>query len=524
MFRKFLFVLVVAIILAGTGTYMGKSLVSSKDNLRNKLQILNEILQHVGRSYVDDVEWSEVLDGAYQGLLQALDPHSKYVDLKSQKKIRETFDAKFEGIGIEFDILNGFITVITPIAGSPSDKLGILSGDKIIEIEGESAYQIKQDEVFEKLRGPKGSKVDVTIARPGSKDPLNFTIVRDEIPIYSVIASFMLNEDTGYIYLTRFARTSFKEMVESIKLLEEKGMTQLVLDLRNNGGGLLDQAWRIADMFIAESDTIVYTRSKGGVIAEVYKSKKNNAYDFPMIVLVNRASASASEIVSGALQDFDRALILGETTFGKGLVQRPFPLSDGSTIHLTIARYYTPSGRLIQRSYDDGMGDYYAGFGEVNRDSVMALDLQNRPKFTTRSGRTVYGGGGITPDIFSQNSQRLSETTVKILGDAERPIFNFAMSIAQKLNNTVDLNNYQISDSEMDKFVKYLERETEIQVVEEDIVADFDFLRNRIKADVVINLGQSLGKSMSYKIRAEIDEQIQESLKHFEEAALLPGR
>jgi len=517
--KKVTLILVAAIFLAGTGTYVGKSLVSSRADLKNKLRVLNEVIHHVSKLYVDPVDWNDAFDSAYQGMLQSLDPHSTYIDAESVKKINEQFDAKFEGIGIEFDILDGYITVITPIAGSPSDKLGIMSGDKIVEIEGKSAYQITQDEVFEKLRGPRGSSVNVSIARPGEEDLLPFTIIRDEIPIYSVIASFLLDDSTGYIYATRFAKTTSDEINQSIQKLQEKGMHRLILDLRNNGGGLLHQAWKVADLFLTGGDTIVYTRVKDGSVDEAYKSRNvPKPYKIPLVVLVNRASASASEIVSGALQDLDRALVVGETTFGKGLVQRQIPLSDGGLLRLTVARYYTPSGRLIQRLYENGVPDYYSNFGDENRDSLLAEDLKERPLHHTKSGRTVYGGGGITPDVVLPLSNRLQRTTLKIRSHSQRLIFNYAFDLSSTMGNvdsTAFFTQFALSDSDLEQFKNYVTDKTDILIDADEFEKDASYLRNRIKAEMANALFPKMGKSAGYKVRATIDNQILEAIAVF---------
>ena len=295
------------------------------------------------------------MDGAFDGIMKKLDPHSVYIPPKELEDIDEKFKGKFQGIGIEFDILNGYITVITPVADSPSERAGLQPGDKIVKINGEDAYEIKKEQVFEKLRGKKGTPVDITIKRIGTKKLFNVTIVRDNIPIYSVRAETMIDDSTGYIRLTRFSATTKQEVEKSIKRLKTKGMKRLLLDLRNNSGGYLEQAAGIADLFIVEKDTLVYTKGKKATTKQVFIADPSRGHgELPLIVLVNRGSASASEIVSGAVQDLDRGLVIGETTFGKGLVQRQIPLKDGSAIRITIARYFTPSGRLIQRPYEEG--------------------------------------------------------------------------------------------------------------------------------------------------------------------------
>ncbi|SVD55076.1 uncharacterized protein METZ01_LOCUS407930, partial [marine metagenome] len=277
--------------------------------------------------YVDEVDLSNVLDGAIHGFLDELDPHSSYINSEDFQYMQESLQGEFEGIGIEFAILDGYITVISPIPETPSDKAGLIGGDKIVKINGESAYKITQDEVFKKLRGERGSSVDITIQRIGLDETISITLIRDKIPIYSVMASFLYNDNTGYIKVNRFAQQTFNEVNEAYSQLEESGMENLILDLRNNGGGLMDQAISILDMFINSNDTILYTKGRINNANEVfYANKSFSDKKIPIIVLINRSSASASEIVSGALQDLDRGIVIGETSFGKGLVQKQFML------------------------------------------------------------------------------------------------------------------------------------------------------------------------------------------------------
>ena len=339
------------------------------DSVLSKLKTLSYIIRLVENYYVDEVDLSETIDGAIHGFLEELDPHSSYIPADDFKYMQESMLGEFEGIGIEFSILDGYITVISPIPGTPSDRAGLIGGDKIIKINGESAYKITQDDVFKKLRGEKGSSVNVTIDRFGVENPLEITLIRDKIPIYSIMASFLYNKDIGYIKINRFAEKTFDDFSSSVDSLQQKGMKTLILDLRNNGGGLMHEAVKILDLFIDSNDTLLYTKGRVYDANEVFYAKKNN-YDkkFPIIVMLNRASASASEIVAGGLQDLDRGVVVGETSFGKGLVQRQFRLDDGSAARVTVAKYYTPSGRLIQRDFDEGVDEYYKNLLNDNRE------------------------------------------------------------------------------------------------------------------------------------------------------------
>jgi len=459
-----------------------------------------------------------ILEGAIIGMLDKLDPHSSYISSEQFELINEQFSGEFEGIGIEFSILEGYITVISPIPGTPSDRAGLQTGDKIIRINDVSAYKITQKDVLQKLRGPKGSSVDVTISRPGINDDFDVTLIRDKIPIVSVLAAFMIDEQTGYIKVNRFSKTTATEVKEALSVLENKGMQQLLLDLRNNGGGMMDQAISIVDMFIASKDTILFTKGKIPGSSEVYRARKNKGdKKYPIIVLINRGSASASEIVSGALQDLDRGLIIGETSFGKGLVQRQYELIDGSAARITIARYYTPSGRLIQRPYED-IGDYYGDLGKNNREAPDSI-LAEKPEFITKGGRTVYGGGGISPDIYSEQNLEFNKSTNNILFHPDRLTFKFAEELKEDIQNRYDTfndftKNYNIDNKKKKYFFSWLE-EQEIEFNKEELEEHWSYIQNRILSNVASSIW---GKEYLFKQLLGTDNQVQKALEHFKEA------
>ncbi|NOZ08519.1 MAG: PDZ domain-containing protein [FCB group bacterium] len=490
----------------------------SRDVFR-KMKTFSQLISLVQQNYVEEPDMDDLMEGAMIGLLDRLDPHSTYISTDQLENIQEQFDGKFEGIGIEFAILDNYITVISPIPGTPSDRAGLQSGDKIIKINGESAYKITQEEVIKKLRGPKGSRVEISIRRIGLDEPFDVTLIRDEIPIVSVLADFMIDDKTGYVKVNRFARTTAQEVEEALNELEGEGMKQLVLDLRNNGGGLLDQAVNIVDLFISSRDTIVYTLGRLKDSNEVHRAHVWGTHKkYPIIVLINRGSASASEIVTGALQDLDRAYIVGETSFGKGLVQRQYSLSDGSAARITIARYYTPSGRLIQRPYDKGIEDYYSELGEKNREASDST-LAARPQFKTKHGRTVYGGGGITPDLYYRPDQDLTESTRNVLWSADRLLFNFAETLKDSIRQVYpDFNAFHDSfvtgENVRASFFNWLKTK-EVEFTEEELIQDWDFLSNRITAEIA---GANWGKKYLYKTIIGSDLQVQEALKHFKEA------
>jgi len=354
-----------------------------------------------------DEDMGRLTEYAIRGLFSTLDPHSVYIEARESEVDQENFAGKFQGIGVQFNIIEDTITVITAIAGGPSDQLGIQSGDRIVEIEDSSAVGFSNEDVVNRLRGEKGTEVDVTIVRPGVQNPLYFTITRDDIPLYTVDASYMLDEQTGYIKINRFAATTHDEFMEAMGDLRGEGMDRLVLDLRGNPGGYLGQAVAIAEEFFPRGTELVATTSRHGRFTQEYFSRKDGVFlDKPVIVLVDEGAASASEIVSGALQDHDRALIVGRRTFGKGLVQQQYELIDKSMVRVTISRYSTPSGRVIQKPFTEGGGEEYAY--EIYRrndnamnDAVEFVDeIPDSLQYKTDAGRIVYGGGGIVPDYI----------------------------------------------------------------------------------------------------------------------------
>ncbi|TAK57176.1 MAG: S41 family peptidase, partial [Bacteroidetes bacterium] len=329
------------------------SLISG-DNLFEQLNKFKEVVSLTEKFYVEDVDTPKLIEAAINGALGELDPHSIYIPPKQLERVNEDFQGAFDGIGIEFDIINDTLLVVTPIAGGPSEALGIMAGDKIVKINDTSSVGITRENVPKKLRGPKGTHVKVTIVRADEKDPIEFDITRDKIPLYSVDVSFKVNGEVGYIRVNRFSVTTHDEFVRAVEKLKAQGMRKLLLDLRDNPGGYLDQAFKMADELLPGGKKIVYTKARVPQFSEEYSSTgRGSVSGIPLVILVNRGSASASEIVSGAVQDWDRGLVVGETTFGKGLVQRQYELPDKSAFRLTIAKYYTPSGRLIQRPYDN---------------------------------------------------------------------------------------------------------------------------------------------------------------------------
>lgn len=378
------------------------------EDLGESIRLFEKAYRYLADNY-PNVNMTKRTEDALESMFRSLDPHSIYIEPKTSDAIEDEFAGKFQGVGIQFNVINDTITVVTAIAGGPSDQLGIRSGDRIIGINDSTAVGFSEEQVVNTLRGPKGSEVDVTIKRPHVSELLEYTITRDDIPLYTIDTSYMLDDRTGYIKINRFAATTHEEFMEAMKGLEGKGMERIILDLRGNPGGYLGQAIAISEEFFPQGTKIVSTKSRHTRFTSAYFSRRDGEYkDMPVIALVNKGSASASEIVSGAIQDHDRGLIVGQRTFGKGLVQQQYELIDSSKIRVTISKYYTPSGRLIQKPYSKKGGEEYAyeiykreadAEGDV---SEFVSHVSDTLKFSTDAGRTVYGGGGIVPDHIVQ--------------------------------------------------------------------------------------------------------------------------
>lgn len=378
-------------------------------NLGESADKFEQAYLFITNNYPDE-DMNARTEDALESMFRGLDPHSVYIEPSLSDNIDDEFSGKFQGIGVQFNVIQDTITVITAIAGGPSDALGIRSGDRIIKIDGESAVGFTNEDVRNNLRGPKDSEVDVTIKRPNVQDPINFTIVRDDIPLYSLGASYMMDDGvTGYIKLDKFIQTTHQEFMDAMSELQDKGMGRLILDLRGNPGGYLSQAVAIAEEFFPRGTKIVSTKSRHTRFSSAYFSRRDGVFkDKPLMILVDEGSASASEIVSGAVQDHDRGWVVGRRTFGKGLVQQQYELVDSSKIRVTISKYYTPSGRLIQKPYEKDGSENYAyeiyQRGVDAKGDVMEFvsNIPDSLKYTTDAGRSVYGGGGIVPDHIVQ--------------------------------------------------------------------------------------------------------------------------
>ena len=395
--------LALGILLGAKLNFPSQGNVSSSENHKNKL---NKLIDFINNEYVDEVNTDSIVDLAVTNILEKLDPHSVYVPPSEQSQIAESMKGDFVGIGVNFYMLNDTVAIVKPIKGGPSEKAGIKPGDRILYTNKEKLFGRKliSDSLFSKLKGEKGSEVTLTIYRKSENKKLQFKLKRDLVAIESVAASVLINPKLGYIKIDRFAETTHDEFKKGLLQLKKQGATSLIIDVRDNGGGYMEKAVEIADELLKDKQLIVFTKNKKGKVDKTYATANGNFETGNVIILINENSASASEILAGAIQDNDRGTIIGRRSFGKGLVQREMDFEDGSAVRLTIARYYTPTGRSIQKSYKNGNEAYFKEFdtrlltGELyKKDSIKVDDTL---KFKTPKGKTVYGGGGIVPDIF----------------------------------------------------------------------------------------------------------------------------
>ena len=494
-----------------------------------------EVLQLIENNYVDSVNTDELVDYSIEKMLEKLDPHTAYMNPQDAVAARGQLEGGFDGIGVEFNVYKDTVYVVTPLAGGPSEAVGIHSGDKIIAVDGKPIAGGKVDNgmVYKALRGKKGTDVRLTILRKGDKQPKDFTVTRDRIPTYSVDAAYMVDAKTGYLKINRFSETTYDEFKTALASLKAQGMTQLLMDLRNNPGGYMDRATNIADEFISGNKLLVYTDGKDNrydrkTMAHIAGQFEEGA----MVVLIDEGSASASEIVSGALQDHDRALIAGRRSFGKGLVQMPVTLSDGSELRLTISRYYTPSGRSIQKPYVPGHeGDYEKDLELRSKrgEYYVADSIKNDPKlkFKTDGGRTVYGGGGITPDYFiPRDSTWQTAYLIQLYG--KNIIREFAMEYTDNNRKKLEKMPFDefnrtvtIGDDQMNRLIKDATDEG-IKFNEKEYNRSKNYIRTQIKALVARAIYQKSNKSGQnnefFRVLSQSDDTYQKALLLFDRA------
>lgn len=488
-------------ILIALTTLLFSSVSFSQQDDANMLRMY-EVYTYIDRMYVDDVPNKDISEAAIVAMLEKLDPHSTYIPADEVEEANERINGSFVGVGIRFNILKDTLLVVNPIPGGPSEKLGVRAGDQIIKVDGETiaGTGLKNSEVRELLLGEKGSKVKITIKR-GKEELIEYTITRDKIPVNSVVSAYMVDEEVGYIKLTNFSRTTEEEVDSAIKSLKKAGMKDLIFDLQGNGGGLLYAAKYVADEFLSDDKLIVYSEGRKQPRSVLKADKKGDFEKGRLVVLIDESSASASEILSGAIQDWDRGLVVGRRSFGKGLVQRPIELSDGGQLRLTIARYYTPSGRFIQKSYEDisaYRNDYMERYlhGEMmHRDSINLPDSLIHK--TLIKERNVYGGGGIMPDVFvpldtleySEMYKKLSRSGV--INTFSLEYANEHRKAFKKDYKTIEnfKNNFEVDQVLLDEFFDYAVKEdSNLVYVEEDFKISGDLLKIRMKAMVAQNI------------------------------------
>lgn len=532
--KRFQLALIVVASVA-VGLFSGFVMFSSDEKntvaINSGLNKMREILTYINRDYVDTVNAEKLIDFSIQKMLAKLDPHTVYITKAETEQSKLQLESNFDGIGVEFNIIHDTIVVVAPITGGPSEQLGIMSGDKIVNIDGENVASVHMTNmgVFKRLRGPKGSKVKVQIKRGRNAKLFDYTITRDKIPSISVEVGYMVDDSTGYIKASRFTGNTDLELHENLEKLKKKGMKRLVLDLRDNSGGYLNVAVKMVDEFLTDNKTIVYTKSKNIRYDQFYKTSSLNDGLFekgPLLVLINEGSASASEIVSGALQDNDRALIVGRRSFGKGLVQMPIPLSDGSELRLTISRYYIPSGRSIQKPYsheDEGESyakDVYSRFKKGEFFSADSIKFNDSLKFKTNSGRIVYGGGGIMPDYFiprdttpftnllveMYNKDVLREYSLQYYVENKKKMEKMTLADFRK--------SFHVSEIQWQEIVK-MATAAGIKIKDDELKRSEPFIKNQIKALIARSMWKNEG---FYSISNEQDEILKNALLLFPKA------
>lgn len=521
--RNTAIVLFTAALLAGG--LVGDKLLAVTGETKGQLRLFTELLHLAHESYGGDVSYRDLVYASIDGMLRTLDPHTNFLSPESYDNMKQRQQGSFYGLGILVSMRNGQLTIISPIEGTPGWRLGLRAGDIISTIEGAPTDAMSLDEAVSKLKGPKDTQVNVTIVRRGLDEPLELAITRAEIPQNTVRYAYMMEPGTGYIRLTDFSRSTAPEMEEALAKLRTEGMERLILDLRSNGGGLLDQTVAVSNFFVPERTKIVETRGRLPNSYQSYQSDGTHPpIDMPLVVLVNNGTASAAEILAGAIQDHDVGLVVGTPTWGKGLVQTVYNLSYGAGIALTTAKYYTPSGRLIQRDYSSYF-DYYTHFENIQEPDVEAPPDEtpevepDQAEFTTDLGRKVYGGGGITPDVMVDLPN--GPPTLQFLY-AHNTFFDFAVDYQSRRAAQIRDIGWEPPPNLLDEFRDWLVKE-EVATREEvdEMFKDgelADFARRQIHSDVFT---AAFGTEAAHRVLARGDGQIQAALKLFGDAATL---
>ena len=485
---------------------------------------LSRVLDIIESDYVDTVNRDALIDEAIPVMLRKLDPHSVYIPATDLAQANEPLQGNFDGIGVSFNMLTDTVLIISAISGGPSEKAGILAGDKIIYVNDSliAGKNIPDENIVKMLKGPRGTKVNLKIERKGTDTLLPFTITRDKIPIYSIDVSYMMSDEVGYIKISNFALTTHDEFRQGLRELKDNGMKKLILDLRGNSGGVMDAATMIADEFLPDGKLIVFTLGKSTPRQDVKATSKGDFEKGELVVLIDEWSASASEILAGAIQDNDRGTIIGRRSFGKGLVQEPVMFRDGSGMRLTIARYYTPTGRSIQKPYDEGTDKYYEDLG--NRlmhgefEEADSIRQDDSLKFTTPGGKIVYGGGGIMPDIFiPMDTTGVSDYFMAIRNSGL--LYRYALKYTEDNRETLKkykelpaLENWLSNQDLLSKFVRFADQNG-IPANRQQLAVSENIIHVQLKAYIARNILDNKG---FYPIWQEIDKTLLDALEYLE--------
>jgi carboxyl-terminal processing protease len=525
--RFYIYLPIVFALVLILGIFIGSTFVRRNDAAftsegSNSYSKLDQILRYVQDQYVDTIRTKDLMDKTIVSLLASLDPHSSYMTAEELTASNEPLQGNFEGIGVEFNIVDDTIRVISAIPGGPSEAVGVMAGDKIIKVDGKNVAGVKitNKQVMDHLKGKGGTKVKVSMMRRGKRNLMDFTITRGTIPIYSIDVAYMLNSKVGYIKVSRFGATTYDEYMQAYEKLQSQGMQQLVVDLRGNGGGFLNTAVDIADEFLKDGKEIVYTIGKARPRKDYKATQKGSFENGKLVVLIDDGSASASEILAGALQDNDRATIVGRRSFGKGLVQEQSEFTDGSAIRLTIARYYTPTGRCIQKSYSDGLDAYYEE--ENNRyangelENADSIKINDSIKYITPAGKVVYGGGGIIPDVFvalDTTGRTLYLSEALFTGTVNDFAFEYSDRHREELKayKTFEKFNssFSITPAILEEFVAYAEK-NKVKRNDKELKASEAILKNQLKALIARNIWNGDG---FYKVLQAQDNMIKKAVE-----------
>ena len=515
--RRTLFLVVLILLSCGfLGMVFGQKInpaaaPGGDSDVRDSLRQFATVYDVVEQNYAEPVNADKAIyNGAIPGMLHVLDPHSNFFDPKAYSLLREDQRGKYYGVGMTVGPRNNKVIVIAPFVGTPAYRAGIRPGDIIVAVDGKPTDNMSTGDVADLLKGPKGTTVHITILREGTDKPLEFSVVRDEIPRYSVDLHFMIRPGIGYMHVSGFNETTEHEVADALEQMGD--LKGLILDLRQNPGGLLNEGVGVADKFLRKGQLIVSHHGRSSPEKRYVAAHGNGGKEYPLVVLVNRGTASAAEIVAGAIQDHDRGLIVGETTFGKGLVQTVYPLAENTGLALTTAKYYTPSGRLIQRDYSNiSLYDYY--FNREGEDNGSGgTSANNHDIKLTDSGRTVYGGGGITPDEKIQpiKSNHFQDALLQ-----HYAFFNFAKHYVAI--HHVTEQNFEVDDVVLQDFRKFLDQE-KIAYTEPELIENNDWIHSSIKSEIFVD---AFGQEEGLKVRAETDPQIMKALDFLPKARQL---